>query len=163
MLGHENQFFNAKYQIAEEIKNAIRGVIVGVEGAEDEVDKLKAKFTWNEEITAEYSYSHDMEGTITIDSIEEAKDSIDEYGCAYFHQVDWSGNTEDGEVTYEGLNIDVDEIELVNPSEEAVTKQNEAKLKSQQDELLREISRKIKAAKRDGISEVQLNAVLESA
>jgi len=125
MLGHEEQFFNAKYQISEEIKNAIRGVIDGVEGAEDELDKLKAKFTWN----AEYSCSHN----------------------------------EDGEVTYEGLNIDVDEIELVNPSEEAVTKQNEAKLKSQQDELLREISRKIKAAKRDGILEKVLLSVLRDA
>ena len=163
MLGHEEQFFNAKYQISEEIKNAIRGVIDGVEGAEDELDKLKEKFTWNEEITAEYSYSYNMEGTITIDSIEEAKDSIDEYGCAYFHEVDWSGDPEEGEVTYEGLNIDVDEIELVNPSEEAVTKQNEAKLKSQQDELLREISRKIKAAKRDGILEKVLLSVLRDA
>ena len=161
MLGHEEQFFNAKKQLAEDIEMAITNVIDGREGAEDELLKLKKQFTWNEDITAEYSYYHNMDGKITIDSIEEAKENIDDYPD--FDDVEWSDGIEDGDITYQGLVVDVDDIELVNPSKEAVAKQNEAKLKSQQDELLREISRKIKAAKRDGISEEQLNAVLESA
>ena len=105
-----------------------------------------------------------MNGEIEIGSFEDAKDRIvDDYPD--FDDVEWSDGIEEGEITYEGLIIDVYEIELVNPSEEAVAKQNEANLKSKKDakldSMLDEITSKINAVKRLVVSKEDLTAVLE--